>query len=109
MITASCAVKAGAGYAETRRPGAGNQSSDRYSPSVSMRHGEKRIAMKKIPVIDIGKCTDCESCLAICPEVFRKNKETGLIEVEDLPDYPEELVDQVISMCPTDCISWEEI
>ncbi len=109
MITARCAVKAVAGCAETRRPDAGNQSWDRHSLSVSMRNGEKHIVMKKIPVIDIGKCTDCESCLAMCPEVFRKNKDTGLIEVEDLPGYPEELVDQVISICPADCISWEEI
>ena len=65
--------------------------------------------MKKIPVIDIGKCTDCESCLAMCPEVFRRNTETGYIEVSDLPVYPEELIDQVISFCPADCISWEEV
>ena len=75
----------------------------------SMRHGKKNVVMKKIPVIDIGKCTDCESCLEMCPEVFRRNRETGFIEVTDLPHYPEELVDQVISICPADCISWEEI
>jgi len=65
--------------------------------------------MKKIPVIDIGRCTDCESCLEMCPEVFKRNNETGLIEIADLSDYPEEIVDQVISICPADCISWEEI
>lgn len=65
--------------------------------------------MKKIPVIDIGKCTDCDSCLELCPEVFIRNGETGYIEVEDLKEYPVELVDQVISICPADCISWEEI
>ncbi|MFC1839317.1 ferredoxin [Thermodesulfobacteriota bacterium] len=65
--------------------------------------------MKKVPVIDIGKCTDCESCLELCPEVFRRNGETGYIEVADLNKYPEELVDQVISVCPADCISWENV
>ncbi len=69
---------------------------------------EKR-SMKKIPVIDISRCTDCESCLEICPDVFQRNMETGLIEVADLPDYPEEAVDQAINICPVDCISWEEI
>jgi len=64
--------------------------------------------MKKIPVIDIGRCTDCESCLEMCPEVFKRNSDTGLIEVADLSDYPEDLIDQVISICPADCISREE-
>ena len=64
--------------------------------------------MKKIPVIDIRRCTECESCLEMCPEVFKRNSETGIIEVADLDDYPEELVDQVINSCPADCISWEE-
>jgi len=64
--------------------------------------------MKKVPIIDIGKCTDCESCLELCPEVFRRNSETGYIEVADLTKYPEEFVDQAISICPVDCIRWEE-
>ena len=67
---------------------------------------EKR-SMKKRPVIDIRCCTDCESCLEMCPEVFKRNGETGLIEIADLAGYPEDLVDQVISICPADCISWE--
>ena len=65
--------------------------------------------MKKIPVIDIGKCTDCESCLEICPEVFKRNSQTGYIEVLELDEYPEELVDQAIAICPVDCISWENV
>jgi ferredoxin len=65
--------------------------------------------MKKVPVIDLGKCSECESCLEICPSVFRKNKETGLFEVVDLPEYPEEEVEEAMSMCPADCITWEEI
>jgi ferredoxin len=69
---------------------------------------EKR-SMKKIPVIDIRRCTGCESCLEMCPEVFKRNSETGFIEVADLPLYPYDLVDQVIGICPADCIRWEEI
>jgi len=63
--------------------------------------------MKKIPQIDISECTDCESCLELCPSVFKKNKETGLIEVADLSDYPEVDIEEAMSMCPADCISWE--
>ena len=64
--------------------------------------------MKKIPVIDMSECTDCESCLELCPEVFTKNKDTGQIEVIDLSEYSEEDIQEVISICPTDCITWEE-
>jgi ferredoxin len=65
--------------------------------------------MTRFPVIDIGKCTECGSCMEICPQVFQKNSETGLIEALDLPEYPEDDVQEAISMCPADCIFWEEI
>ena len=64
---------------------------------------------KKNPTIDLSRCTDCDSCLAVCPSVFRRNPETGIIEVVDLPEYPEDEVREAISMCPEDCIAWEEI
>jgi ferredoxin len=64
--------------------------------------------MGKIPVIDISECTDCGSCLEICPDVFIKNDEMGHIEVIDLPEYPEDKVCEAIGICPADCITWEE-
>ncbi len=65
--------------------------------------------MRKIPVIDLGRCNECEACLEVCPTVFRRNSETGLIEVIDLPEYPEEEVEEVMSLCRTDCITWMEV
>lgn len=65
--------------------------------------------MKRAPVIDPGRCTDCESCLEVCPEVFRRNKETGLIEVMELSEYPEDCVREAINVCPADCIEWERV
>ena len=65
--------------------------------------------MRKIPVIDLSECIDCDSCLEICPAVFKRNSETGYIEVMDLPDYPEEDVQEAINICPADCITWEDI
>jgi ferredoxin len=44
----------------------------------------------------------------VAPEVFRKNEETGLMEVIELPAYSEEDVDEAIKNCPEDCIYWEE-
>jgi ferredoxin len=64
--------------------------------------------MKKIPSIDLSRCTDCESCLEICQKAFKRNEETGLIEVVEFPEYTEEEVQEAINMCPADCITWEE-
>jgi len=62
---------------------------------------------KKNPVIDLADCTDCESCLSLQPDVFKRNPDTGCIEVADLPHYSENEIEQVMSMCPGDCIAWQ--
>ena len=64
--------------------------------------------MRMMPVVDMGECTDCGSCLEVCPGVFQRNPETGYIDVADLDIYPEDCVQEAISVCPVDCISWEE-
>ena len=64
--------------------------------------------MRRIPVIDLNKCNECESCLELCPTVFKRNEETGYVEVIDLDEYSEEEVQEAISVCPTDCITWED-
>ena len=56
----------------------------------------------KIPVIDLGECDDCEACLELCPTVFRRN-------VVDLPEYPEEEIDEIIKNCPAQCVTWEKV
>ena len=62
--------------------------------------------MKK-PDIDIGTCTLCLGCVAICPQVFRYI-EAGYIEVAELSQYPEKDVDEAIMFCPEDSIVWTE-
>lgn len=69
----------------------------------------KRMTDKRYPVIDPGCCTFCEGCIEVAPGIFRLNSETGLIEVIDLPRYPQGPVDEAIKNCPEDCISWEEV
>ena len=65
--------------------------------------------MAKIPVINISECTGCDSCIEVCPTVFVKNSEMGYIEARDLPEYPEDEVSEAMSVCPADCITWEEV
>jgi ferredoxin len=59
------------------------------------------------PIMDVRYCSDCESCLSICPSVFLRNRDTGLIEVMELDEYPEEEIREAINCCPEDCIALE--
>ena len=61
--------------------------------------------MKKIPVIELSDCIECEICVDYCPEVFRMN-DAGYVEVIDLSFYPWKAVEEVIKNCPADCIHW---
>ncbi|MBW2107729.1 MAG: ferredoxin [Deltaproteobacteria bacterium] len=61
----------------------------------------------KRPVVDMADCVDCDTCLELCPEVFRRN-DLGGIQVADLSQYPEEQIEEVIKNCPGDCIHWEQ-
>ena len=70
---------------------------------------ESKAEMPKVPLVDMSQCSECESCLVISPTVFRRNNETGLIEVAELPEYPEDEVRGAISTCPADCITWAEV
>jgi len=64
--------------------------------------------MAKVPVIDLSECTDCESCMELCPAVFQRNAETGQIEVKDAGPFSEKEIEEAMVMCPADCISLEE-
>ena len=60
------------------------------------------------PVIGIGDCSDCGTCVEVCPAVFRINRNTGVVEAVELSEYPEEEIREAIIYCPRDCIAWEE-
>jgi len=63
--------------------------------------------MNAAPVIDIRECSDCGSCLELCPSVFKRNEVSGLIETQELSEYPEDQIREAINCCPRDCIEWE--
>lgn len=70
--------------------------------------GNRKIGARVFPVVDLGRCSRCQGCIEIAPEVFRYNEETGSIDVVDLPEYPVDTVNEAMKYCPEDCISWEE-
>ena len=67
------------------------------------------IYMRRILVIDLGRCSDCQGCIEIAPDVFRYNEATGRMEVVDPHHTAEEVIWEAIKNCPKDCIYWEDI
>lgn len=61
-----------------------------------------------VPRVDMGGCTGCNSCVELCPSVFRHNPDTGWIEVIEADSYPEREVQEAAVICPGKCILWEE-
>jgi len=52
-------------------------------------------------------CIGCSACAAISGEVFQMDDE-GLSKVQNLEGYEDKFVDEAISACPVDAISWKE-
>ncbi|ABM29688.1 ferredoxin [Nitratidesulfovibrio vulgaris] len=63
--------------------------------------------MGKRLYIDQQECMACESCVELCPEAFRMSSEGEYAEVID-PYSKAECVEDAISTCPVECISWQE-
>lgn len=59
-------------------------------------------------VIDQDECVGCESCIEICPEVFAFDEDNEVAYVILPEGGPEDLIQQAIDNCPSECISWEE-
>jgi ferredoxin len=68
----------------------------------------KKEGLFMIPVVNLRQCSDCGSCLEICPEVFERNPETGFLTVLELNKYPKDCVQAAINICPVNCIEWED-
>ena len=59
--------------------------------------------------IDTVRCNGCGSCIAVSPEVFVKNMETGAVDVMVPNEIDYRSVLDAINICPSDCIVIEEI
>ena len=64
---------------------------------------------KSFPVIDLSRCSDCRGCIEVAPQVFKHNREMGIMVVIEVCEYPEDLVNEAIKNCPKDCISWDDV
>ena len=54
--------------------------------------------------VDSYRCNGCETCVSLCPELFRVNEASGKAEaINDSAPCSEEL-DRAASSCPVDCI-----
>jgi len=57
--------------------------------------------------IDADECNGCESCVYVCPDIFRFNNTTELAEVIDPDSTDQECIAEAMDVCPVDCIYWE--
>ena len=59
--------------------------------------------------IDTYRCNSCETCVVICPEVFRIN--TTLEKAEPISDTVicDDSLERAVAMCPEKCIELERV
>lgn len=59
----------------------------------------------KVPVIDQDLCVGCETCVAICPDVFEiRDDGKAYVTAEDKCNSCD--CQEAMDSCPTECISW---
>jgi ferredoxin len=64
--------------------------------------------MGKRVVIDTDECVGCQTCVELCGDVFSFNEDEEKAEVILPEGGPEDCIEEAISSCPVECISWEE-
>jgi ferredoxin len=64
--------------------------------------------MAKRVIIDTEECIGCESCVELCPEVFAFDAEAEKARVEQPEGGDEACIEDAITNCPVECISWED-
>jgi ferredoxin len=64
--------------------------------------------MGKIVVLDEECCVGCESCVELCPDVFEMDESGEKARVILAEGGDPDCIEEAISTCPSECISWEE-
>ena len=63
--------------------------------------------MKKVK-IDKEECIGCESCVALCPEVFAFDGEENKAYVITPEGGDQKCIDEAVATCPVSCITNDE-
>jgi len=64
------------------------------------------MAIKKVWIND--GCTSCGLCEEICPEVFKVNDESTVMEGVEFSDYEKKIIEAAES-CPVEIIKYTEV
>ncbi len=76
--------------------------------SLLSEEQRKKLQESGIKAPDVNEtCIGCSACVAISEEVFELNDE-GLSVVKTCTSYDDKFVDDAISACPVDAISWKD-
>lgn len=63
--------------------------------------------MAKRVIIDEHECDGCETCVELCPGVFRFDRYTEVAKVTN-PTAEDGCIRDAIDSCPSECIYWVE-
>jgi ferredoxin len=64
--------------------------------------------MEKRVVLDEECCVGCGACAELCPDVFEMNEDEEKAHVIVPEGGSEECIEEAITTCPDECISWAE-
>lgn len=65
--------------------------------------------MARTVEIDVEECLACESCVELCPEIFEIDGTEGkAVVLREVNEDEEEMVQDAIDTCPTECIEWSD-
>lgn len=64
--------------------------------------------MARRVVLDEECCIGCGSCTELCPQIFEMDDEAQKAHVITDEGGDEECIEEAVTACPVECISWEE-
>lgn len=57
--------------------------------------------------INEEECVGCETCVELCPDIFAFDNEAEKASVIQAEGGDEDCIEEAISSCPVECISYE--
>lgn len=58
--------------------------------------------------VDHESCIGCGACAELCPEVFEMDDRTGKARVVIFEAAATDCIEEAITTCPAECISWKD-